>query len=204
MTCIDTGAFLARYLPADQHHKAIARRSRNHRSAELYSAVSRICNPLAASEADDLATAGAPPNAIRRYSRLQICATRAPRQKSLQQCAKLGDSTATALWNKIRSTHERCVTGNFVLDETFTLLARRASYSFAAEKARIIYAASSLEILRPDSLTELAALNWFEKFADQEVSFTDCVSFALMREADIRTAFSFDSHFERAGFKKWK
>jgi predicted nucleic acid-binding protein len=111
---------------------------------------------------------------------------------------------ATLLWNKIRVTREHCVTSNFVLDETFTLLARRASYAFAAEKARIIYAASSLEILRPDSLTELAALNWFEKYADQETSFTDCVSFALMREANIQTAFSFDSHFERAGFKKWK
>jgi len=87
---------------------------------------------------------------------------------------------------------------------TFTLLARRASYSFAAEKARIIYASSALEILRPDALAERAALNWFEKFADQEVSFTDCVSFALMREADIQTAFTFDAHFEHAGFKKWK
>jgi predicted nucleic acid-binding protein len=133
MTFIDTGAFLARYLPSDQHHKV-----------------------------------------------------------------------ASALWEKIRTTHERCVTSNFVLDETFTLLARRASYSFAAEKARIIYASSSLEILRPDSLTELTALNLFEKFADQEIGFTDCISFALMRETDIQTVFSFDSHFERAGFKKWK
>lgn len=133
MTFIDTGAFLARYLPNDQHHK-----------------------------------------------------------------------TAATLWNKIRVTHERCVTSNFVLDETFTLLARRASYSFAAEKARIIYASNALEILRPDSLAELAALNWFEKFADQEVSFTDCISFALMRAEDIQTAFAFDAHFERAGFKKWK
>ena len=132
MTFIDTGAFLARYLPADQHHKA-----------------------------------------------------------------------ATALWNKIRLTHERCVTSNFVLDETFTLLARRANYAFAAEKARIIYASSALDILRPDSLTEHSALNFFEKFADQEISFTDCVSFALMREAKIQTAFAFDAHFERAGFKKW-
>jgi hypothetical protein len=39
------------------------------RSAELYSAVSRICNP------PDARNAGAVPNAIRRYSRLKICAT---------------------------------------------------------------------------------------------------------------------------------
>ena len=133
MIFVDTGAFLARYLPDDQHHKA-----------------------------------------------------------------------ATALWAKIRTTHERCLTSNFVLDETFTLLARRASYAFAAEKARLIYASSALEILRPDARVELAALAWFAKFADQEVSFTDCVSFALMREAALQTVFSFDSHFDRAGFKKWQ
>ena len=132
MAFIDTGAFLDRYLPNDQHHRA-----------------------------------------------------------------------ATALWNKIRTTHERCLTSIFVLDETITLLARRASYLFAAEKARLIYTSSALEILRSDLPAELAALDWFEKFADQKVSFTDCVSFVLMREAGIQTAFAFDSHFERAGFKKW-
>jgi uncharacterized protein len=132
MTFIDTGAFLARYLPNDQHHKA-----------------------------------------------------------------------AQVLWHKISALREPCATSNFVLDETFTLLARRATYAFAAEKARLIYASSALEILRSDSLAERAALIWFEKFADQHVSFTDCVSFALMRVADIQTAFTFDSHFERAGFQRW-
>ena len=52
-----------------------ARRSRNRSSAELDSAVSRICNPLAAAKPNASGKYGAPPNAIRRYSRLQICAT---------------------------------------------------------------------------------------------------------------------------------
>jgi predicted nucleic acid-binding protein len=112
--------------------------------------------------------------------------------------------SAKAIWNKILIARERRLTSNFVLNETFTLLARRASYKFAAETARIIYASGTLEILRPDGPAERAALNWFEKFADQHVSFTDCVSFALMREAGIQMAFSFDSHFERAGFKQFR
>jgi predicted nucleic acid-binding protein len=111
---------------------------------------------------------------------------------------------AMASWDKIRIAREACITSNFVLDETFTLLARRASYTFAAEKARIIYESNALKILRPDSQTELAALDLFEKFADQEISFTDCTSFVLMRSTGIRQAFSFDAHFERAGFRKWK
>jgi predicted nucleic acid-binding protein len=133
MIFIDTGAFIARYLASDQHHKI-----------------------------------------------------------------------AVQTWEKIRLAREPLLTSNFVLDETFTLLARRADYKFAAEKARLIYTSNSLEILRPNSLTELAGLELFDKFADQEVSFTDCISFALMREWNVRHVFTFDSHFERAGFKRWK
>ena len=111
--------------------------------------------------------------------------------------------TASTLWERLELDRVQCFTSNFVLDETFTLLARRSSYSFAAQKARALYSSTTLQILRPTVEDELAALGLFEKFADQEVSFTDCVSFVLMRKNIIRRAFSFDSHFERAGFALW-
>ena len=113
-------------------------------------------------------------------------------------------SVATILWEKIRVERELCVTSNFVLDETFSLMARRASYSFAAEKARSIYSSGAFQILRPTESDELAALELFEKYADQKVSFTDCISFVLMRRTKIQQVFSFDKHFEQAGFKKLK
>jgi uncharacterized protein len=84
---------------------------------------------------------------------------------------------------------------------TFTLLARRTEYRFAAEKARIIYSSALLKVLRPAEEEELAALEFFERFADQEVSFTDCVSFALLKKWRIKRVFAFDRHFQRAGFK---
>lgn len=40
-----------------------------------------------------------------------------------------------------------------------------------------------------------------QKYADQGVSFTDCVSFVLMQKGDIRRVFSFDRHFRIAGFE---
>ena len=55
-------------------------------------------------------------------------------------------------------------------------------------------------IFRPDQKDELKALNYFNKHADQNVSFTDCISFVLMRREKIHRAFSFDRHFEFAGF----
>src|SRR5579864_5639691 len=46
-----------------------------HRSEESNSAVSRIFNPQRSITSDSAIYNDAPPNAIRRYSRLQICAT---------------------------------------------------------------------------------------------------------------------------------
>ncbi|MEM7582586.1 MAG: PIN domain-containing protein [Acidobacteriota bacterium] len=106
-------------------------------------------------------------------------------------------------WDELRGSSWRCFTSNFVLDETFTFLARRTSYRFAAERARSLLTSEVLEILRPDHETELRALQAFERFADQQVSYTDCVSFALMERQRIRRAFAFDRHFALAGFELW-
>lgn len=108
---------------------------------------------------------------------------------------------AVAFWDQVYKDRESCVTSNFVLDETFTLLGRRAGYAFAAQRARNIYASKLLTILRPMLADEIKAIEFFEKFADHRVSFTDCISFVLMQREKIKRAFSFDSHFERAGFK---
>jgi uncharacterized protein len=111
---------------------------------------------------------------------------------------------AAKLWLRLRTEKAPIFTSNFVLDETATLLARRSSPRFAAVRLRCIFASSELRILRPTPDTEIAALDLLEKYADQNVSFTDCISFALMREAGIKTAFSFDQHFVRAGFDLWQ
>ncbi len=108
---------------------------------------------------------------------------------------------AKAFWKKIRNSQESCFTSNFVLDETFTLLGRWAGYDFASQKAAIIYASKLLIILRPTREDEMKAIDFFKKYADQNVSFTDCISIVLMRNKKIKRVFSFDSHFDRAGFK---
>ena len=109
--------------------------------------------------------------------------------------------SAKRRWLEVERDRVRCFTSNSVLDETFTLLGRRASYAFAAERARSLLASTALTILRPDAADELKAVDLFSKFADQKVSFTDCVSFALMRRHDLNRAFTFDRHFADAGFE---
>jgi predicted nucleic acid-binding protein len=94
-------------------------------------------------------------------------------------------------------------TSTHVLDETFTLLGRWAGNRFAAERARAILASPSLRILRPTAGDEVAALDDFERHADQRVSYTDALSFVLMRARGIHEAFAFDRHFALAGFTLW-
>jgi len=87
---------------------------------------------------------------------------------------------ATEHWRILQDDRRQCFTSNYVLDEAITLLARRSTYDFAAERARNLFESASLSILRPDANDELAALGLFKKYADQSVSFTDCISFVLM------------------------
>lgn len=108
---------------------------------------------------------------------------------------------ARKAWVEIERGNARCFTSSFVLDETFTLLGRRSSYGFAAERARALLGSAALTVLRPDADDEIRAVDLFDKFADQELSFTDALSFVLMRRHRLSRVFTFDRHFARAGFE---
>ena len=108
---------------------------------------------------------------------------------------------AIRYWKNLQTHNERCFTSNFVLDETFTMLGRRAGYKFAAQRARNILLSDTITILRPVQEDELKAIDLFEKYSNHEVSYTDCISFVLMSKNRIKRVFSFDKHFELAGFK---
>ena len=112
-------------------------------------------------------------------------------------------SRALEAWAELRSRRRPCMTSNFVLDEALTLLGRRVSYPFAAQRAASWWGSDVLTIVRSEERDELAAVELFRKFADQGVSFTDCISFALMRRNRVRSAFTFDRHFSAAGFEVW-
>ena len=109
--------------------------------------------------------------------------------------------SASPLWEKIEKNADIYYTSNYVLDELLTYLARHVNHRFASERGRALYFTKRITILRPTQDDEIKALTLFEKFADQNVGFTDCVSFALMRRHHIQTAFSFDRHFALAGFE---
>ena len=53
---------------------------------------------------------------------------------------------------------------------------------------------------RRSARLEAIAEGILESYADQDFSYTDAVSFAVMQEQGIKEAFSFDRHFATTGF----
>jgi predicted nucleic acid-binding protein len=99
-----------------------------------------------------------------------------------------------------RRTRRRAVTTDYVLDETATLLRARGLTTQLKEFLRLTEASQALSIewMTPDRFA--AAQRFMLKHLDQEFSFTDCVSFVVMKELRLWDALATDKHFRIAGF----
>lgn len=107
---------------------------------------------------------------------------------------------AVRLQQSLVRKRRRFVTTEYIVDETVTLLAMRHSHAAAVDFLDTIERTEAVRVewIGPDRFRAAAAL--FRSHADKEWAFTDCVSFALMRELRIRDAFTTDHHFRQAGF----
>lgn len=97
--------------------------------------------------------------------------------------------------------HGVSVTTDYVLDETLTLLRSRRDLTSGVTFIDKIRKSKSLHVFWVDEALFEKALSIFRKSDHKSWSFTDCISFALMREISILDAFTFDSHFKEAGFQ---
>lgn len=86
------------------------------------------------------------------------------------------------------------VTTDLIVAETWTLLAahlsRPAAMTFLATLRE-----TRTQIFTVESVDLEAAWHIAQAFEDQNFSFVDCTTFALMERLGIHNAFAFDSHF---------
>lgn len=113
-------------------------------------------------------------------------------------------SQAVPLWDTMSRKKFNCLTTNFVLSELITLAVYQLGSAAATRVAREIYNSKLIHMLSVTPELELKALDWIERFSDQKFSMTDAVSFVVMTEQKIKMAFTFDSHFEIAGFQQFR
>jgi predicted nucleic acid-binding protein len=97
--------------------------------------------------------------------------------------------------------HRRLVTTNLVVAETHALLLRRVGHATALTFVKTVGDPPNLVVESTREIERAATQNWLARYADQDFSLTDAVSFAVMTERRIRDALALDHHFTTAGFQ---
>ena len=91
------------------------------------------------------------------------------------------------------------VIGMNVYSEILTLVSQRMSKKDSLMLLTKLN--SNYTLINPDEDTYVRADEFFRKKKSKNVSYSDCVSFALMNQENIEWVLSFDEHFAQQGFK---
>ena len=104
------------------------------------------------------------------------------------------------LMHQAAQVKRRFVTTDYVLDETATLLQARGRPELVTRFFVSVFGSRACRVIwmDPDRFDRTRAL--FVSHLGQEWSFTDCVSFVVMKELRLREALTKDAHFRAAGF----
>jgi predicted nucleic acid-binding protein len=96
------------------------------------------------------------------------------------------------------------LTTNLVLAEVHRWLLFHAGPRPAAAAIDHIAESGSVTIVFATAVHHRAARAWLERLADQRISYTDAVSFAVMQTTRCASAITFDRDFASAGFRPWR
>jgi len=111
---------------------------------------------------------------------------------------------AEALFKVAVRQHALLVTTNLVIAETYRFLLHKAGRHAAQAVLKRMDASPLLEIEFATAVHHAAGRAWIDKLADQALTYTDAVSFAVMHARRCTAALTFDRHFAIAGFARWQ
>ena len=106
---------------------------------------------------------------------------------------------AKNFWAGLLSAENTLVTSNYVLVETFSLLQNRLGMNAVRAFQEDLFPILNVEFVNFE--THRSGTSALLAAAKRGLSLVDCVSFELMRNLGIKTAFAFDAHFKAAGFQ---
>ena len=108
--------------------------------------------------------------------------------------------TAINHWNTLSRDGLGLVTTSYILDEVVAFLVSRGFHNMAVSVGNALLESSAIEMIHVDEPLLLEAWNYFQRHDDKRYSLTDCISFVVMSERGIQTAYAFDRNFVQAGF----
>ena len=108
--------------------------------------------------------------------------------------------SAKRLWTRLVTQETQMVCSSYVLVETFALVQHRLGIEAVRTLQEDILPILYVEWV--DEPSHRAGVTAVLTAARRRLSLVDCVSFEVMRELGIKTAFAFDPHFEEQGFER--
>jgi uncharacterized protein len=108
---------------------------------------------------------------------------------------------ASLEYKRLIEERSTLVTTNLVIAETYILIRRNAGHAPAMRFLGSLRGSPRLHKVWSDDVVESHAIEILESYKDQDFSFTDAVSFAVMQMRGIEHAFTFDKHFATMGFR---
>ena len=93
------------------------------------------------------------------------------------------------------------ITSDYIMDETVTLLQSRIGHKYAVNFLDTMQTSQQIQLIYLTPLLVEETIKLFRNRPGKNWSFTDCSSFVLMHEYQIQDAFTFDEHYQQAGFQ---
>ena len=111
---------------------------------------------------------------------------------------------AAALFRHAVEERMPLVTTNLIIAEVHRQLLHRTGIRAAGRALELMEASRLLSLEFVTAEHHLKAREWLRKLDDQELTYTDATSFAVMAARRCRFVLGFDHHFEIAGFELWR
>jgi len=105
-------------------------------------------------------------------------------------------------WRRVSQNLPRLITTTYVFDEVVTFFNSRRRHDKAVAVGKMLMTSPSVDLVAVDDALFQEGWAYFSRHNDKTYSLTDCISFVVMRRRGLDTAFTFDHHFEQAGFRK--
>ncbi len=105
-------------------------------------------------------------------------------------------------WQHVQTALPPLVTTTYVFDEVVTFFNSRGYHAKAVQIGNNLLRSPSMQIVHVDETLFQSGWAYFQRHQDKRFSLTDCISFTVMQQFGIVTAFAFDNHFSQAGFQR--
>ncbi|OIP61021.1 MAG: DNA-binding protein [Nitrospirae bacterium CG_4_9_14_3_um_filter_53_35] len=107
---------------------------------------------------------------------------------------------AASIYPSLLTSHKGLITSNFVIAEVYILILNELGHQPALDFLEKVKTSPRIMKVYSSEDVEADAEKILKQYHDQDFSYTDAVSFVIMKRQKIEKAFSFDKHFLTAGF----